>query len=84
MPNIRLLLGGILIGCTAFGSLALAETFAPQLPAGCSKEVSAQLTKGKSFHGAKCDSPTCLCSAFMCKKSGKTYYAQAKCQEAPK
>jgi hypothetical protein len=81
----RLLFSGILIGSATFGSLALAEdTFAPQLPPGCSKEVSAQLTQGKTFHGAKCNSPTCLCSAFLCtNKLHRTIYEQAKCQAAP-
>jgi hypothetical protein len=79
----RFLFVGTVIGCTAFASLALAQ-FPNQLPAGCQKEISTQLTNGKSYHGAKCTSPTCLCSAFQCKgKGGKTTYEQAKCQAAP-
>jgi hypothetical protein len=75
---------GTLLGCATFASVALAQGFANQLPAGCSKEVSAQITKGKSFHGAKCNSPTtCVCSAFLCTKKGKTVYEQVTCQPAP-
>jgi len=88
---------GFLVGSVFSGSFALAGTFGNPNPPGCQGEVSAEIAMGKTFHGAKCNSPLCACSAFQCTrvicvglKGGKcvkvqkfTTYQQAVCPTKP-
>ena len=86
-----------LVATLVTGSFALAATFGNQLPPGCQSEVSTEVTKGNAFHGVKCNSSLCLCSAFQCthtvcvalhggrcvKVKKITAYQQATCSTAP-
>jgi len=89
--------GGLLLGAMASGSFAPAQTFSTQLPPGCVSPVNASITMGQSFHGVKCNYPSCVCAGYQCAsvlcarlQAGKcvsvrkiTTYKYVNCQMTP-
>jgi hypothetical protein len=74
-------IGFALLFAVGLVSFAFAQSLG-NFPPGC-QSVSTQLAKGKMYHGAKCNFPSCTCGALLCKRHGKFSYSQVECQMTP-